>query len=861
VNPLRDPRWGRNEEGYAEDPWLTGVLGTAYAMGLRGDHPRYLKTAPTLKHFLGYNNETDRCTSSSNLPPRVLYEYELPAFRPAIAAGAAVAVMASYNLVNGRPAHVSPLLTGELRRWTDGEVLVVSDAQAPSNLVDEQRYFDDHAAGHAAALRAGVDSFTDHDGHSEVTVARITQALERGLLAEADVDRAVRRILTVRFRLGEFDPPEANPYAAVTAEVINCPAHQELARRAARRSLVLLGNDGLLPLRPGTVAVVGPLADALHGDWYSGTLPYAVTARAGLAERLGGDAVRYVEGADRIALRILGTDEYLTATDDPHGAAVRAAAPSPGRQLDLFDWGGGSCALRAAANGRHLRIDGDGALVNDSPGPHGWIVQETFRFVERSGGAVALRHPASGRYLTVAADGAVHADAAHLDHAASFVVELLRSGAEDAAAAARDADVAVVVLGNHPLVNGRETEDRADLALPAAQQALLEAVRAGNPRTVLVLCSSYPYDIGWAAANLPAVLWSAHGGQEYGRALAEVLCGDADPGGRLPQTWYRSAAELPDLLDYDIIASDATYLYYRGSPLYPFGHGHSYTTFGYENLRLSQDAVAPDGEVTVTVEVVNTGGRPGDEVVQLYTRQLRSRVKQPRRALRGFARVRLAPGERTTVALRLPAADLAFWDVTSGRMVVEAARHRVMVGRSALDIALTTTLTVQGDRIGPRAAARLRAADYDDCCDATLCDASRSAGDAVVGTERGAWIAFHDVDLAGLPGDAPAEAYALVARGNGPAATAGAPDEPPATLTLRRDNPLTGTVLARVQVPRTGDRHTFTGVTAALSGERGDGDLYLVFDAPGIVVAEVSLRAAAPSAPASRTSTPALAAW
>src|SRR5690606_9163945 len=258
VNPLRDPRWGRNEEGYSEDPWLTGVLATAYASGLRGDHPRYLKTAPTLKHFLGYNNETARTTTSSNLSPRVLHEYELPAYRPALAAGAAVAVMASYNLVNGRPAHLSPLINSTLRGWSEDEVLVVSDAGAPSFLVDDQHYFPDHVTSHAAALRAGLDSFTDADADSSVTVGRLTEALARGLITEADIDTAARRILTLRMRLGEFDPPEENPYADITAEVINCPAHQDLARRAARRSMVLLTHCGLLPLRPDrdrTVAV------------------------------------------------------------------------------------------------------------------------------------------------------------------------------------------------------------------------------------------------------------------------------------------------------------------------------------------------------------------------------------------------------------------------------------------------------------------------------------------------------------------------------------------------------------------------------------------------------------------------------
>jgi beta-glucosidase len=832
VNPLRDPRWGRNEEGYAEDSWLTAVMATAYAAGLRGDHPQYLKTAPTLKHFLGYNNETDRDSTSSNLSPRVLHEYELPAYREPIESGAAVAVMASYNLVNGRPAHLSPLINGALRQWSDGELLVVSDAQAPSNLVDPQHYFTDHAASHAAALRAGLDSFTDHDDRSEVTVGRVTEALARGLLTESDIDTAVRRILSIRFRLGEFDPPEANPYAGITQEVINSPGHQALAREAARRSLVLLTHRGLLPLDPARhrrVAVIGPLADAVHADWYSGTLPYAVTARTGLAERLGEGAVRWCEGAHRVMLRVHGTDEHLTIADDPHGAPVVVGPGGPGAHLDLIDWGGGNCVLRAAATGRHLRVDEQGTLVADSPGPNGWVVRETLRLVERVDRAVAVRHAATDRYLTVGADGAVRAEAAGPDEATGFVVELVACGETAAAQVAAEVDVAIVVLGNHPMVNGRETEDRADLALPADQEALLKAVHAANPNTVLVVSSSYPYALGWADENLPAVLWSAHGGQEYGHALAEVLFGDADPGGRLTQTWYRSAADLPDLLDYDIIASDATYLYYRGAPVYPFGHGHSYTTFGYENLRLSADEVGSaegdDDAVAVSVDVVNTGARPGDEVVQLYTHQLRSRVKQPLRALRGFTRVSLAPGERTTVTMPLRAADLAFWDVTSGAMVVESARHRVMVGRSATDVALSSLLTVHGVQIPPRSPARLRAVDYDDCYGVTLCDESPVAGDTVRATEPAAWLEFHQVDLSARP---------TVARLRG-----GRPGAGPATVWLRRDDPLAGPVLATITVPPTGSRHEFTELAAEVVDASGIADLYLVFDAPETIVAEL----------------------
>lgn len=843
VNPLRDPRWGRNEEGYAEDPWLTGELATAYATGLRGDHPFYLRTAPTLKHFLGYNNETDRSTTSSNLPPRVLHEYELPAFRAPVAAGAAVAVMASYNLVNGRPAHLSPLIEQELRRWSDDDVMVVGDAGAASNVAGSQAYHPDDVTGYAAVLRAGIDCVTEGDANSQATIETFTRALDLGLVGMSHVDAAVRHILSVRFRLGEFDPTEGNPFAATTAEVINCPAHQRLAREAARRSIVLLRNDdtALLPLdadRVRRIAVLGPLADTVHTDWYSGTLPYAVTARDGLAARLGAAAITFHEAIDRIVLRTgAGT---VVAGEKPDGGPLRvigaAARPGPHADdhlFDVFDWGDDVIALRAACNGRHVGVDHSGRLVNDQPGPNGWEVRETFRPVPLPDGRTALRHLQSGRLVALGADGVLRADATGVDAAAHFTVELVTDGVHAAADLAHHADVAIVVVGNHPMVNGRETQDRVDLRLPDGHQELIRAVHAANPRTVLVVTSGYPYGLGGADERLPAVLWSAHGGQEFGNALADVLLGaDADgqpvdPVGRLTQTWYQSAAELPDLLDYDIIAADATYLYHRGTALYPFGHGLSYTRFTHHDLRLSADSVGPDGTVEVSVDVVNTGGRAGEEVVQLYTRQRRSRVKQPLRQLRGFRRVRLAPGERITVTLPLRATDLAFWDVTQGRPVVEAARHSVQIGRSCTDLTLTATLRVDGEHIPPRdvTTAPVRAVDHDEQHGVDPVTGHQRLGDAVAATQDGAWIAFAGVDLGERT--AAVEIFAGTVR--------------PGTLVLRLDDPWDGPLLATVAIPATG-AHALLPVRAGTSAASGIHDLFLVLDA-GLTVGSFQLHA------------------
>ncbi|MEU4448200.1 glycoside hydrolase family 3 C-terminal domain-containing protein [Actinosynnema sp. NPDC050801] len=707
VNPLRDPRWGRNEEGYSEDPTLTAAMGTAYASGLRGDHPRYLRTAPTLKHFLGYNNEDDRCVTSSDLRPRVLHEYELPCFRGPIEAGAAVAVMPSYNLVNGRPAHLSPLLEQELQTWSPHGVAVVSDAYAPQNVAGLQAYLPTQAEGHAALLNAGLDNFTAEDADAAFTIESVTAAIKDGLVHRDVVDRAVGRVLALRFRLGEFDPPEGNPYAAITSDVIG--THGELALEAARQAVVLLRNESLLPLARGTeLAVIGTHADALFEDWYSGTPPYQVTVRRGLEEFA---AVSCTEGVDRIALRA-ADGRYLGVRGGVVGLGERAL-------FDRFDWGDGVWTLRDVASRRYLGVADDGSLVATATTPGGWDVRELFEPRSTNGGVV-LHNVVGGLDNPATVRGSTRLDAT------PFTIERVVDGLAAAAEAAARADTAVLVLGNDPHINGRETQDRTTLRLPSLD--LVRAVREANPNTVLVLVSSYPYALDGEEEHLPAIVWTAHGGQEQGRAVAEALFGAFSPSGKLTQTWYRGDDDLPDIFDYDIIRAGSTYLYFTGEPLFPFGHGLGYTTFEYSGLEWA-DGVA-------RVSVTNTGEVAGAEVVQLYSSALDSRVRRPVRELQSFHRVHLEPGR--TAVVELAADRLWHWDVTTGRRVVEAGRYEMCAGSSSRDIRARLVVDVPGERIAPRAGA-LPAADFDDC------DGVRLVDDEVVFTRAGAWIAFHDV--------------------------------------------------------------------------------------------------------------------
>ncbi|WP_330282120.1 glycoside hydrolase family 3 C-terminal domain-containing protein [Streptomyces sp. NBC_00588] len=766
VNLLRHPLWGRNEEGYSEDPRLTSAIATAYTRGLRGDHPVFWRTAPVLKHWLAHNNETDRATSSSSVRPRVLHEYDLRAFRKTVEAGAVAGVMPAYNLVNGRPNHVSPYLRRHLRAWTDQELLVCSDAGAPSNLVDAEHYFGTHEEATTAALRAGVDSFTDHGTDSSQIVGRVKRAYEQGLLTEDDIDTAVRRQLSVRFRLGEFDP-DRDPHVATAA--FDTPAHRALAQEAAEQAIVLLKNDGLLPLAPDTrIAVVGLLADECKLDWYSGTLIHRSTPLEGLYERFGAERVEFAEGVDRVRLRTsAGTFLHVPPSEvadevrgaegalDPALLAGRTDLPplttdATGTEFALIDWGEGLLTLRAP-DGRYLSVADDGRVRASADQPGGWVVQETFRLEAHDGGHL-LRHVGTGRHVRVAADGVQVADT---DPEPFEVVVTER--AEDAVArATAQADVVLVVAGNDPHLNGRETEDRTTLRLPEHQERILRAARAANPRTVLALVSSYPYAVETAA--LPAVLWTAHGGQAAGTALARVLSGDVSPAGRLPQTWYESDADLPDLLDYDVIGGRQTYQYVEGMPLFPFGHGLSYASFAYGDL----SARVTDAAVHVSFTVTNTGDVTADEVAQLYARAVEPALPRPRRELVAHRRITLAPGARQELSFEVPLSAFEFWDVARGGWRLDPGPYELLAGASSEDVRLRTTVLLDGEPPAPRPVVRrgLEAADFDEQSGAAIVDRTKVSGDAVAPAAGGsAELVYRDCDF----GDGVTEVTALVA--------------------------------------------------------------------------------------------------
>jgi beta-glucosidase len=600
VNIDRDPRWGRIYEAFGEDPWLASRMTVASVQGLQGDDPKYLKLAATVKHYAVNNQERDRIKLNATVSERMLREYFLPQFRAGIVEGKAQSIMSSYNAVNGVPAAENKwLLTDVLRGEWKFDGFVVPDSGAVPRLVTGHKEFTTVEEAAAKTILAGSD--LDNLDYAIV----LPKALEKGFLSEKDVDQALRHVLKVRFRLGEFDPPDMVPYSKISPDVIDSPAHRQLALRAARESIVLLTNkNSFLPLdrnRTKTIAVIGPFANReFTGIGYTGLASEFVTPLEGIQKKLGSQALV-------------------------------------------------------------LYARGSGVLESDDP----------------------------------------------------------KASYAQAVEAAKKADVAVVFAGLDELLEG-EGRDRSYLDLPAIQRELIEKVYAANPRTILVLLNGGPISVVWGKEHLPAIVEMFTAGEEGGTAIADVLFGDYNPGAKLPYTVYDTRAasnsgsgdtydQLPPGDEYDI-TKGFTYMYYSGKPVYPFGHGLSYTTFRYSNLKVSSGEL-PKGELQVQVDVENSGQRAGDEVVQLYVHDLQASVVRPHKQLVAFERVGLQPGEKKTVHFSVRAEQMAFWDTNRKAWVLEPGAFDVMAGSSSEDIRLRQQFQLSSPAQWSAASAALRASN------------------------------------------------------------------------------------------------------------------------------------------------------
>ncbi|AZK49001.1 carbohydrate-binding protein [Paenibacillus lentus] len=812
VDMERDPRWGRTEEAYGEDPYLTGRLTTELIKGMQGDHPFYYKTVATLKHFYGNNNEIDRGSASVSIDPRNKREYYLKAFEAPFREGRAGSMMTAYNGVNGTPCNLNHEVNGIVKGEWGMDGFVVGDAGDVLGTVMDHGYVQSYAEAVAGSVKAGIDSITDEQ---DISFQALRDALEQQLLSEADLDHALRNTFRVRFRLGEFDPVERNPYYNVPESKLCAPEHSALSLRAAQESIVLLKNEGLLPLskEKDSIAVIGPLANEAYTDWYSGTPPYKITPLQGVIEQVGTSSVHFSTGNNRVRLRSAETGSYISIA--PDGGELRANVRNA-EEAEIFectDWGWDNLTLRALSSGKFVTErdhEQGGGLAASAEEARGWFVKEAFSFAKGEKDALIMRSwegkpiiEDDNQRLTVAGE--------EQSTYAGFYVEVVQNGLEEAVITAKSADTAIVFVGNSPFINGKETIDRPDITLPHSQQALIQAVHAANSNTVVVIVGSYPFAVNWEKEHVPSLIFTSHAGQELGRAVADVLFGDYNPAGRLNMTWYKSVSQLPDIMDYDIIKGKRTYQYFEGEVLYPFGHGLSYSEFAYSDLKLSASAVSAADTVTVSVDVHNVGQMDGDEVVQLYVRAGQSRVVRPLKTLSGFRRIHLAKGEKRAVAFELRCADLAFWDVTRDRYCVESGTYALMIGRSAGDIVLETSLEVQGERIPPRTVAvPVRAVNYDNY-EGVFVDECCEGGESVACLQGDGWIAFHDVEFG-------SKAEVFEARVSG--AIKGGEIE------IVMDK-VDGSTAAACRVLPTGGTQAWTTVSVSLEGVSGRRDLYL----------------------------------
>lgn len=719
VNTLRHPLWGRTEEGYSEDPLLNAELASGFCRGLRGSGTDW-QVLPTLKHFLAYSNETDRCVTDSQLSARVLHEYELPGFIEPVARGGAAAVMLSYNLVNGRPAHVTDLLDSQLRtHLPDPDLLfVVTDAGAPSNLFRAEKVVPDAAEAHAAMLRAGADSFTDHGADPTETISAVTEALERGLIDLAHIDRAVVRQLVARARTGEFDD---RPGSA--AQPTSRSARRALAREVATRSAVLLSHrePRALPLPAGRIAVLGEQAHTVLSDWYSGDLIDPVPlaeALAAHAEEPSGAARRDVVTSrllSEVTLAVRSTEARSGAPDSPVGPdpvllgadrslrcdrpAARTAVTAPAAQgaptrFAVLNLGEDVVALRETTTGLLVAPDDRGQLAASAARLGGWVVQETFRRVHVAEGLWQLQHVGSGRFVGVEQHtGALVLRSAVASGGARFEAAVQTDRTTQFAEATAGAEAVVLVIGNEPHVHGRETEDRphAQLMGPDREAAELLAALPDTVATVLVLTSSYPYDLQGLEERVGAVVWSAHAGEAEGEALAALLTGERDFSGRLAQTWPDSSP-LPSVLDYDVIATGSTYLYGQGAR-FPFGHGLALDETAWSAPRVEADADALTVATTLTAPASRRTHGPLHEVVQVYADLpaasfSRRAYEVPCTRLIGFAAVEVPDSGEVTAQVRIPwqrlalfAPDLEAWELPDGPATVRLARSSTLTVR------------------------------------------------------------------------------------------------------------------------------------------------------------------------------------
>ena len=708
VNMARDPRWGRTPETYGEDPFLTGVIGCEFVKGLQGDNPRYLKTVSTPKHFAVNNEEHNRASCNAKMSERDLREYYLPAFERCIVDAKAQSIMMAYNAVNDVPCTVNTYLIKKVLRgdWNFNGY-IVSDCSAPEWMVTKHKYVKNLETAATLAIKAGLDL----ECGDRVYTAPLLKAYNEYMVSEAEIDSAAYRILRGRMLLGLFDDPSKNPYNKIEPSVIGCQKHQELALETARQSMVLLKNQkNFLPLnlkKLKSIAVVGiSAAHCEFGDYsgnpknapvsvLEGIKKYAESANVKVVHApwvsSGADFDPITKGFFPNGLKV----EYFKNSNLQGTPSVRMEEEllyDPAHRPDRFQpeapmsirWTG---VLKPVVSGAYtlgLKTDDgcrlylDGKKLVDS-------------WTERSAQTdqVIVKLEAGKEYdLKVEYFDGGGDCFARLYWKAPVTNQTNRLALfGDAGKAAKECDVTVAVLGINKSIE-REGQDRYSLELPIDQQEFIRELYKVNPNTVVVLVAGSSIAINWMDENIPAILNAWYPGEQGGNAVAEVLFGDYNPGGRLPLTYYNSLDELPAFDDYSV--KNRTYQYFEGKPLYEFGYGLSYTKFKYtkKNIALSNDMI------NITFKLSNVGKYDGDEVAQVYVRYPETGTYMPLKQLKGFSRVHLKRGKATDVTISIPKKELRYWDEKTRQFVTPTGEYVFQVGGSSENVSIQETINL-----------------------------------------------------------------------------------------------------------------------------------------------------------------------
>jgi len=728
INIFRDPRWGRGQETYGEDPYLTGELGVEFIRGLQGNDPRYLKTVATSKHYAVHSGpESLRHGFNAVVRERDFRDTYLPAFRKTVQKGKVASVMCAYNRYMGEPCCASiPLQEEMLRAELGFDGYIVSDCGAIADF-----YRGHHVAGspvEAAAM--GILGGTDLNCGGQYS--NLVEAVQQGLIGEEAINRSVERLMMARMKLGMFDPREQVPWWDLSPEVVAGKAHRALALEMARKSVVLLKNNGTLPLSKSLrrVAVIGPNADNTDVQLgnYNGTPVDPVSVYRAISEKLADLAeVRMAVGCPhQEGLPYLVTVPGQFLFSDREGK-------EPGLSMSFYPEFGAAGAIDSA--GADLCVDhcwnGDRSPSSGLEDDH-YSVEWKGYLIPGKTGTYALGGEGKYFVLTMEGDTLVSHHSVHhpnklfrqvdLEAGKAYAIRLVMDDRHgdapmtlhwqepgsvstwEALEAARWAEHVVMVMGLSPRLEGEEMRslelegftggDRTTLELPGVQKQLIRQVLSLGRPVTLVLMNGSALSILDEDRTVPAIVEAWYGGESAGTAVADVLFGDYNPAGRLPVTFYRSVADLPAFGDYDM--EGRTYRYFAGEVLYPFGYGLSYTDFVYRNLILSREEIETGDSVTVSVEVSNTGERDGEEVVQLYVRKQDSQIRRAIKELRGFERIPVRRGQTRVVTFTLQPEDLSVYDTAQGGYVVEKGTYEILAGPSSADAGLVgTSLTVR----------------------------------------------------------------------------------------------------------------------------------------------------------------------